>query len=77
LVEKSSIDLGFGKADKPFSCHLTIRRVKFPKGHEKLVSQIETMNFSTPLFEVSEVAIFKSELLPAGPRYTRLETVHL
>jgi 2'-5' RNA ligase len=77
FVEKSCIDLGLGKADKPFSCHLTIGRVKFPKGHEKLVSQIESMTFSSPLFEVNEVVIFKSELLPAGPKYTRLEAVRL
>jgi RNA 2',3'-cyclic 3'-phosphodiesterase len=77
LVERSCIDLDFSKADKPFSCHLTIGRVKFPKGHEKLISQIETMNFETPLFRVSEVALFKSDLLPAGPKYTRLETVLL
>jgi RNA 2',3'-cyclic 3'-phosphodiesterase len=75
-VEKSCINLGFGAADKPFSCHLTIGRVKFPKGHEKLVSKIESMAFDSPLFEVGEIAIFKSELLPAGPRYTRLETIH-
>ncbi len=76
-VEKACISGGFGKADKPFSCHLTIGRVKFPKGHEKLVSHIESMQFRSPLFPVSEVAIFKSDLLPAGPKYTRLETVPL
>jgi 2'-5' RNA ligase len=77
LVEKACIDCGFGKADKPFSCHLTIGRVKYPKGHEKLVSYIDSLNFRSPLFNVSEVAIFKSDLLPAGPKYTRLETIPL
>jgi 2'-5' RNA ligase len=77
LIEKACIDNGFGKADKPFSCHLTIGRVKFPKGHEKLVSFIESLNFKSPLFNVSEVVIFKSDLLPAGPKYTRLETIPL
>jgi RNA 2',3'-cyclic 3'-phosphodiesterase len=77
LVEKSCVNLSLGEADKPFSCHLTIGRVKFPKGHEKLVSEIESMSFDSPLFEVGEIVIFKSELLPAGPRYTRLETVRL
>lgn len=77
LVEKACITGGFGQADKPFSCHLTVGRVKFPKGHEKMVSHIESMNFHSPLFNVSEVAIFKSDLLPAGPKYTRLETIPL
>jgi 2'-5' RNA ligase len=77
LVEKACIDCGFGRADKPFSCHLTIGRVKYPKGHEKLVSFIDSLNFRSPLFNVSEVVIFKSDLLPAGPKYTRLETISL
>ena len=77
LVEKSCRDCGFGAADKPFSSHLTIGRVKFPKGHEKLITLVESMDFESPLFEVEEVAIFKSDLLPAGPRYTRLETIRL
>jgi 2'-5' RNA ligase len=77
LVEKACLDRGFGEADKPFSCHLTIGRVKYPKGHEKLVSFIESLNFKSPLFNIGEVVIFKSDLLPAGPKYTRLETIPL
>jgi RNA 2',3'-cyclic 3'-phosphodiesterase len=76
-VEKACINCGFGNTDKPFSSHLTIGRVKFPKGHEKLISAIESMTYETPVFEVTDVAIFKSDLLPAGPKYTRLETVSL
>lgn len=76
-VEKACVDCGFGQADKPFSSHLTIGRVKFPKGHEKLVSIIEAMSYESPIFAVEQVTIFKSDLLPAGPKYTRLETVRL
>ena len=77
LVEKACIDSGLGHADKPFSSHLTIGRIKFPKGHEKLVAAIEPMHYESPLFTVDQVTIFKSDLLPAGPKYTRLETVRL
>jgi len=77
LVDKACIDCGLGNADKPFSSHLTIGRVKFPKGHEKLISHIETMNYKSRAFSVDEVVIFKSDLSPAGPKYTRLETIHL
>jgi len=76
-VEKSCRGCGFGATDKPFSSHLTIGRVKFPKGHDKLISVVESMSFESPLFEVEEVVIFKSDLLPAGPRYTRLEAIRL
>ena len=77
LVEKSSINLGFGKADKSFSSHLTIGRVKFPKSLEKLASQIESTKFESDPFDVEEVAIFKSDLSPSGPKYTRLETIKI
>jgi 2'-5' RNA ligase len=76
-VEKACRDSGFGPADKPFSSHLTIGRVKFPKVHERLISLLESTNFESPLFTVDEVVVFKSDLLPAGPRYTRLEAVRL
>lgn len=76
-VEKSCRDCGFGGADKPFSSHLTIGRVKFPKGMEKLVSHIQTLDYHLPEFQVDEAAIFKSDLLPSGPRYSRLEVIRL
>jgi 2'-5' RNA ligase len=56
---------------------LTIGRVKFPKGHEKLIEAIERMNFESPLFALAEVAIFKSDLSPSGPKYTRLDAIGL
>ena len=77
LVEKSCIDCGFGDADKPFSSHLTIGRVKFPKSLEKLVAQIESTRFETAPFDVEEVVIFRSDLSPAGPKYTKLEAIKL
>jgi RNA 2',3'-cyclic 3'-phosphodiesterase len=76
-IEKACIDCGFGNADKPFSSHLTIGRVKFPKGLESLVSYIQRLNYSSPIFPVEEVVIFKSDLLPSGPRYTRMESIRL
>ncbi len=77
LVEKSCIDAGFGKSDKQFSSHLTIGRIKFPHGLESVVSKIETMKFETAPFKITEVVIFKSDLLPSGPKYTRLESIAL
>ena len=76
-IEKACFDCGFGKADKPFSSHLTIGRVKFPKGNERLVSFIQNLSYASPIFPVEEVVIFKSDLLPSGPKYTRLESIRL
>ncbi len=76
-VEQAAIESGFGKGDKPFSSHLTIGRVKFPKGLDQLLTQIEKTGYESPPFDVSEVVIFKSDLSPAGPKYTKLETISL
>lgn len=76
-VEQAAVDSGFGKGDKPFSSHLTIGRVKFPKGLEQLSTLIEKTGYESPPFGVKEVVIFKSDLSPAGPKYTRLETISL
>lgn len=76
-VEKCCVESGFGKADKPFSSHLTIGRVKLPKGLENLTNRIEKTDYNTPLFPINEVAIIKSDLSPAGPKYTKLEVVTL
>lgn len=75
LVEKSCIDGGFGEGDKPFSSHLTIGRVKFPKALNQLIAKIESTKFELAPFDVDEVIVFRSDLSPAGPKYTRLETV--
>lgn len=74
-VEKAAIDSGFGKADKPFSSHLTIGRVKYPKGLDSLLERIEKTEYNSKAFDISEVIIFKSDLSPAGPKYTKLEAV--
>jgi RNA 2',3'-cyclic 3'-phosphodiesterase len=75
LIEKSCVDCDFGEADKPFSSHLTIGRVKFPKSLDRLAVQLESTKFESAPFDVEEVVIFKSDLSPSGPKYTRLETI--
>ena len=77
LVQKSCIDGGFGEGDKPFSSHLTIGRVKFPKVLNQLISRIESTKFESAPFDVDEVIVFRSDLSPAGPKYTRLETIKI
>lgn len=74
-VEGSCIEAGFGKSDKPFSSHMTIGRVRFPQGPDRLIQRIEQTDYNSETIDISEVSIFKSDLSPAGPKYTRLEAV--
>ncbi len=76
-VESACRESGFGRGDKPFSAHLTIGRVKYPKGLEKLTEHLENAEFESDGFEVSRVIVFKSDLSPRGPTYTPMAKIKL
>jgi 2'-5' RNA ligase len=67
---------GLGRADRPFSPHLTIGRAKEgrvrtgPPGRR--VWEFGRLTFETPLFIVSRVCVVASVLAPQGPTYTPL-----
>lgn len=65
--------LGFPKEDRPFKPHLTLGRVRSPKGKEALVKKLREMSSKTlGIFPVDCVAQYRSELLPTGAKYTVL-----
>ena len=76
-VESACSQSGFGRADKPFSAHLTVGRIKYPKELEPLIDKLQQTAFETDEFEVNEVVVFKSDLSPKGPTYTPLAKVGL
>jgi RNA 2',3'-cyclic 3'-phosphodiesterase len=65
-VEKACARCGIPEEKRPFSAHITLGRLKIPTmldlGSGSLAGK----------FTVSEVLLFRSELLPGGPRYTVL-----
>ena len=79
-VERAVALLGFPQEDRPFRPHLTVARVK--KDHRAVGRVLDTLGMFTnpfacgPLF-VERVALFKSELRPTGPIYTKLWDVSL
>jgi RNA 2',3'-cyclic 3'-phosphodiesterase len=76
-VENACRECGYGQADKPFAPHLTIGRVKFPSGSDKLVESLKTTRFKTDQFSVDKVVIYKSDLTPRGPIYTSMGEIGL
>ncbi|MGV8074602.1 MAG: RNA 2',3'-cyclic phosphodiesterase [Syntrophobacteraceae bacterium] len=72
-VEKALIPLGFKEEDRSFKPHLTLGRVK---GRQHLYSLREVLvanqAFEAEAFDVTELVLYKSELLPDGARYTPL-----
>jgi 2'-5' RNA ligase len=64
---------GFKKEDRSFKPHLTLARVKEPKG---LIGLAETVkkneDYVAGSFSVNGLTLFKSDLKPTGAIYTKL-----
>jgi len=72
-VEKEMSKLGFEEEKRTFSPHLTLGRVRSPKGKNELVKYL--LDERERLFgeiKVDQVILFKSELRPSGAVYTAL-----
>jgi len=64
--------------DRSYTPHLTLGRVKSPRGGRDLAGAVDAMAGETgPSFEAREVTIFKSDLSPQGPTYTPLAKIAL
>jgi 2'-5' RNA ligase len=64
---------GFEREERPFKAHLTIGRVRSPKNKGPLKERLLAATIDKPLSQkVDSVILFKSELKPAGPVYTKV-----
>lgn len=70
-VEDELAGIGFPAEDRPFSAHITLGRVRSPRGIEKLSACIESLN-DEPVGDVhvDGASVMKSELRREGPAYT-------
>jgi 2'-5' RNA ligase len=74
-IEDKSTELGLQPGDRPFHPHLTLGRVRSPKGRGLLAEAVEShKDAEVGTFRVSEVYLFKSELRPSGAVYSKLRT---
>lgn len=70
--------LGMKKESRKFIPHLTIGRARSQKYTDKLANLIEThKNDFMGKEEVDSLVLMMSELLPEGPKYTKLDTINL
>lgn len=73
-VEKRMAELSFPPEGRPFSPHLTLGRVRSPRGKGGLAQAIEKhRETEVGTFQVREVFLFRSELRPSGAVYTKLK----
>lgn len=77
-VETALEPLGWPREDRPFSPHLTLGRIKSPKGCDRLRREMTELDPIDPNpFQVTSLSLIQSELTPKGSIYTVLETISL
>lgn len=77
-IEQAMALLGFQKEDKEFNPHLTLGRVRSPKGVVNIVNELDNykiMEFG--MLHVDHIKLMKSDLKPKGAVYTCLHDIPL
>ena len=68
-LEDECAKAGFVREGRPFHPHLTIARLRKPKGSCQLAKLHGEMGFTNQQVSVSELVLFRSELLREGSRH--------
>ncbi len=77
-LEKKLATIGFKEETRPFSPHLTLGRVRSPKGKKELAEKLaQHKNHECGTCKAREIVLFKSDLTPGGALYTKLHTFSL
>jgi len=77
-IENGLHAIGFPKEARPFKEHLTLGRVKGPLERKTLQQALEAhTDFQSGPFTVDRVFVYKSDLKPSGPEYTKLSVIEI
>ena len=91
-LERAFVTAGLGQADRPFTPHLTLGRVKDPRARShggrkgerpprqataEMQAVVGKTHFGPADFEVREIAVVESRLSPRGPSYLDLHVAPL
>jgi 2'-5' RNA ligase len=79
-IDRAVSSLGFEREARPFRPHLTLGRVRSPRGlrdlSQALLTPAEQPAVPTS-WAVNEIELIRSELRPSGPVYTTLHRANL
>ncbi len=73
-IETAFTQIGYKPEEKKFHPHLTIGRVR---ERLSIADKIFTTEFSSPVFIIESLVLFKSTLTPQGPIYEKIKTFPL
>ena len=77
-IDRKLTRLGFTAEKRAFSPHLTLGRIKSPKGKRTVSQRLATMGeCACVTFDVTEIFLFKSDLKPSGAVHTKLKSFAL
>ena len=71
-LEDNCAAAGFPREPRPFNPHLTIARLRKPRGARRLAEIHKQRDFEKMSFAVDQLTVIRSELSSAGSRYTVL-----
>lgn len=77
LLENECEKIGFARETKKFNPHLTIARLRETNKSSNLVKKHLQNNFEGDEFEVSEIVIYESQILPTGSKYKKWKSVNV
>jgi len=75
-VDQAIRKVGFGRADKPFVAHLTLARARRGRRIPNLTGFTGSLTPPVGPIKIRSITLFRSDLLPEGPKYTPLEIAH-
>jgi RNA 2',3'-cyclic 3'-phosphodiesterase len=71
-IEDELAEAGFPRDSRPFHPHLTIARLRHSQGARQLAELHRNLGFAPIAFDVSEVVVFRSELLKQGSKHVAI-----
>jgi RNA 2',3'-cyclic 3'-phosphodiesterase len=71
-IEEELAAVGFAREWRPFHPHLTVARLRHSQGARQLAELHRSLGFAPIAFDVSEVVVFRSELLKQGSKHTAI-----
>jgi 2'-5' RNA ligase len=77
-LEQALATIGYLPEDRPLHPHLTLGRVRSSRGRDRLTQLLRELALPAfPIFQVSELILFRSTLTPQGSIYTPLKKIPL
>jgi 2'-5' RNA ligase len=73
-IETAAESLGFKKEDRVFHPHVTLGRVRSPRGLQDLLTRLQTITFESGRILLNELVLMRSELKAGGSVYSVKDT---